>query len=66
MKVIGSFGLYEALKAEGYVLPDECRDVRLIMGVDSVIVLQMDVWLTTETLAQVGRALVRLAEVQHG
>lgn len=61
-KVISGYGLYQALKDEGYELPEECADVQLVMPVDGMIQLEMRVNLTDETLAMLGRALVRMAE----
>jgi hypothetical protein len=60
--MMGSWDLYSALKAEGYILPDECADVTLEMPVDGVMQLVLRVNLTEVTQAQVGRALVRMAE----
>lgn len=57
--------LYDALKAEGFLLPDECADVKLIMPVDGVYQLEYRVNLFGERLAQVGRALARMGEAQR-
>lgn len=54
--------LYEALKAEGFVLPDECGDIHLVMPVDGVFRLEYSVMLTGKSLEQLGRALARLGE----
>lgn len=56
--------LYQALKDEGFILPDECGDVEMRLPVDGVIQLAYIVNLTDERLAQFGRALVRMAEKQ--
>lgn len=61
-KIIGGYGLYDALKDEGYTLPPECGDVEMRLPVDGVIQLAYIVNLTDESLAQFGRALVRMAE----
>ncbi|MES2360082.1 MAG: hypothetical protein V4529_17205 [Gemmatimonadota bacterium] len=61
-KVLTGFGLYNALKVEGYTLPDECADVELRIPVDGVMQLALIVNLTEVTLAQVGRAFIRMAE----
>lgn len=53
--------LYEALKAEGYTLPDKCGDVTLVMSVDEIYKLHFVVYVDAETLAKIGRALVRVA-----
>ena len=54
--------LYEALKAEGFVLPEECKDIKLVMPVDGVYQLEFVINLTDIRLAQLGRALTRIAE----
>ncbi len=54
--------LYEALKEEGYELPEECCDVELLMPVDGIFKLRFEVNVTSENLAKIGRAYVRLAE----
>lgn len=63
-KVITHVGLPEALEAEGFELPEACREVRLIMGIDEAFMLQFDVFLTPENMAKLGRALQKLAERQ--
>lgn len=59
-----TWGLYEALKAEGYELPKNTSDVRLIAPIDGIVQLHLTVLVDTEELQQVGRALIRLAESQ--
>ena len=61
-RVISTYGLYQALKDEGFNLPDECVDVEMKMPVDGVYQLHYVVNLTDERLAKFGRALVRMAE----
>lgn len=61
-RIIGGYNLYQALKDEGYVLPPECGDVEMRLPVDGLIQLAYIVNLTDESLAQFGRALVRMAE----
>lgn len=61
-RAIRMLGFYDALKQEGYQLPDGCADVRLLMPVDGVMQLEYVVSLMPEALQQVGRALVRLGE----
>jgi len=51
-----------ALKAEGFPLPENCREVRLVLGVDAAMLLQYDVFVTSEDLDRLGRAFVRMAE----
>ena len=57
--------LYDALKAEGYVLPDECADVEMTLPVDGVMQLKLIVNLTGESLQQFGRALVAIGAAQR-
>jgi len=52
--------LYDALKAEGYILPDECSDVEMTLPVDGIMQLKLIVNLTGESLQQFGRALVAI------
>jgi len=61
-RIVGGMGLYEALKAEGFQLPDLCVEVRVVMGVDSALMIQFDCDLDDEKTAQFGRALVRMVE----
>lgn len=63
--LIAAYGLYEALKAEGYELPKECCDVRLLAPVDGLYRLELIVNLTNEDVARVGRALVRVSKGAH-
>ena len=66
---IGGYGLYDALKAEGYELPDECGDVEIRMPVDGAIQLALIVNLTNGpdgSLVKFGKALVRMAEINGG
>ena len=61
-RIVGSFGLYQALKAEGFELPKECAEVRMEMPVDGIFQLVYRVNLTEEDLKKIGRTLVRMAE----
>lgn len=61
-RVIGTRHLLDALKAEAFPIPDECREARLVMGVDAAMMIQYDVFVTGENLTKLGRALLRLAE----
>jgi len=56
--------LYDALKAEGFMLPDECGDVTMTMPVDGMFQLHYIVNLTADDIARIGRALVRLGTAQ--
>jgi len=55
--------LYEALKAEGFTLPDECADVRMVMPIDGVFQLHYIINLRDDDLVKWGRALQRLGTV---
>lgn len=54
--------LAAALKAEEFPLPDNCREARVLMAVDSVVVIQYDVLATADDLAKLGRALQKVGE----
>ncbi len=60
-RVLAGYGLYQALKAEGYELPPECGDVEMRLPVDGAIQLAYIVNLTGENLEKFGRALIRMA-----
>lgn len=62
IRAYSDFLLIEALKEEGFPLPEECREARLIMGVDSVLMMQYDVFLTSENTVKLGKALVKVGE----
>lgn len=55
--------LYNALKTVGFELPPECGDLRLEMPVDGLMRLHYVENLTGERLAQFGRALAMLGDV---
>lgn len=52
--------LYQALLAEGFVLPEECGDVSLELPVDGITQLVCRINITPRNVAQIGRALCRL------
>lgn len=52
--------LYDALKAEGFHLPDECGDVQMTMPVDGLFQLHYTINLTADDLERIGKAFVRL------
>jgi hypothetical protein len=60
--LVASYGLYLALKDEGFTLPEECVDVKLVMPVDGVFQLEYTVNVYGERLEQLGRALQRLGK----
>jgi hypothetical protein len=49
------------LREEGYILPDECISVDILVDTDSPLQLVITVNLTDETLAMVGRALLKMS-----
>jgi len=61
-RIIGTFGLYQALKAEGYELPEECADVTLLLPVDGPIQLNFICNITDVNLMKLGKAFIRLAD----
>lgn len=54
--------LFDALKFEGFDLPEGAANVRLSSARGSVFVLSYDLLIEGEALAKLGRALVRVAE----
>jgi hypothetical protein len=54
--------LYNALRAEGFDLPDECGDVQLLMPIDGIFQLHYAINVTGENLAKLGRALTKIGE----
>jgi hypothetical protein len=52
--------LYNALKAEGFRLPDECVDVQLVTPVDGLYQIRYVCNLTHVQLQQIGRALAKI------
>lgn len=59
---VATYHLYEALKAEGYRMPDEVSDVYLTMPIDGLYQLHYTINLQDEDLAKLGRALQKMAE----
>ena len=57
--------LYEALKAEGMTLPDDCGDVELLMPVDGIFVLTYRVNVMGDNLIKLGRALASVGVSQQ-
>lgn len=56
-KLISSHSLFETLKRNGFELPKECCDVRLVMPVDGCYQLHYEVNLTNYDLVKIGCAL---------
>jgi hypothetical protein len=65
VRAVSAVGLYEALKAEGFLLPANCRDVELLSPLDGAYMLRYEVFLEPEDLEQLGRALIRIAEANR-
>jgi hypothetical protein len=76
MKFYESPRLRDALRAEGYELPEECAGVELTMPVDGIMQLKLVVNLTGKSLGQLANALqviaretqddVPVAQFDHG
>jgi hypothetical protein len=54
--------LYEALKAEGFEMPPQTRNVRIAMDVDGAYMIVFECFLTDKMLVTVGNALKRVGE----
>lgn len=61
-RLMTTYALKEALEAEGFPLPADCGEVRLVLGVHKAMMLEYDVFVSGENLARLGRALLRIAE----
>lgn len=59
-RIIHSKRLADALKAEGYPLPEACAEVRIVIRPTGAIMFQYDVFATDEILGKLGRALQSL------
>jgi hypothetical protein len=55
--------LVDALKAEGFPLPENCRHARLLVGVNTAFVMEYECNIADADLAKLGRALERVAEI---
>ena len=63
MKLLtGGKALVEALRAEGYPLPEHVAEMRLVITPSRAMMLQYDLFISEEDLGRLGRAFVRLAE----
>ena len=60
MPLISTARLADALKAEGFPVPDQCAEARLLMPVRGVFTIEYRVFVTSENLGKLGRALQRL------
>lgn len=62
----GTTQLYLALKQVGFVIPNECGDIVLIMPVDGPVTIRYTVFVMDEELKKLGEALRLIAagEVQ--
>lgn len=56
-QAITGFGLGEALQAEG-LLPENCRKVELIAGIDDIVVIRYEVVVQASEMEKLARALV--------
>lgn len=65
MNAVSTINLYQALLAEGYKLPDNCRDVTLSLPAGDCIQLHYTIIVSGDDLVKVGRALVRLGAEQE-
>lgn len=54
--------MIDALRAEGFPVPQHCQEARIMMTVDAVLCIHYEVWLTNEDLVKIGRALQRVGE----
>ena len=54
--------LADALKAEGFAIPENCAEARLIMGPNDPFVIEYRVFVDGANLDRLGRALQRLAQ----
>jgi hypothetical protein len=59
-RAISAFGLCQALKAEGFELPQECADVTLEMPVDGAMQIVYHCFLTPEDIVKLGKAFERM------
>lgn len=61
-RILSTRDLDKYLKAEGFPLPDDCAEIRLLLGVNKPFILQYDIFVSGENLARLGRAFVKMAE----
>ena len=54
--------LVDALKAEGFPLPDDCAEARLVMRPADTFMIEYRVFVSEENLRKFGRALQRIAD----
>lgn len=59
--IISTRYLLDALEAEGFPIPANCRTARVVMGVNSAFVIEYECFVTVENLARLGRAFERLS-----
>lgn len=60
--VVTSFGLYKALKAQGYELPKECVDVELVFPVDGALRIKFLCNVAPEDAIRIGCALTEMGK----
>jgi len=56
--------LLEALEAEGYPIPPDCREARLVMGVACPFVVEFECYVSLENLGKLSRAMLRISEAR--
>jgi hypothetical protein len=65
MEIITTINLYQALKDQGFEVPKECREARLVMSApDEPIMIQFDCFVLGDDLQKIGRALEQLGKVK--
>lgn len=57
-----TLGFDDALRREGFPVPDNCREARLIVGVNAAMIIQYEVLVTNDDLTKLGMALQRMAQ----
>jgi len=62
----GGSTLYNALRAEGFDLPDNCGDVEMEWPVDGPYRLRYSILVDDKQMEQIGRALIGIAQKTRG
>ena len=62
-QIVGSYGLYQALKDEGLDMPEDCHDVEIKFGpVDEAVQINYYCYANSEVLEKYSKALMRMAQ----
>lgn len=61
-EILNTRHLVDALILEGFPLPDNCREARVVFGPNNAFIIQYDVYLTEDDLVTLGRAFQRMGE----